>query len=166
MSKKLFFVDDSGSRTWGTPYTRDFIVSPPDRNSEYIEYWRRNYFVLAGIHISSEKINNIAAAIESEKQKYFKTKDVEIKSHWLRIPEKRNIHYLRKYPIPMRSCGTLLRIFGTNSSDRNTSRHKRLCWISDFLKKEIPQLLRWSPDICSIICLNERTPSVRSFLIR
>lgn len=99
MSKAFFFIDDSGSRIWDNPYSREFTINPPDRNNQNLNYWRRNYFVLAGIHISAEKLSELNPLINAKKEEYFGTKYVEIKSEWLRIPEKQEKNYLSKYSI-------------------------------------------------------------------
>jgi len=39
------FVDDSGAKEYGDPYSREFVDFPPDFKS-YPEFWRKNYFVL------------------------------------------------------------------------------------------------------------------------
>jgi len=45
MNKHFLFVDDSGSKDWETPYSREFINSPPVRNEQNLNFWRRNYFI-------------------------------------------------------------------------------------------------------------------------
>ena len=52
MSKNLFFVDDSGSRVWGDSYVKELADAPPEKNEGNFGYWCRNYFVLAGVHVS------------------------------------------------------------------------------------------------------------------
>lgn len=97
MSKPFFFVDDSGSKDWETPYAHEFTTRPPARTDENIKFWRGNYFVLAGVHISREAIAKINPEIDAIKQAHFGTKHVEIKSEWLRNPYKRRRHYLEPF---------------------------------------------------------------------
>jgi len=94
MSKFFFFIDDSGSKDWETPYAFEFTNKPPVRNEDNLKFWRGNYFVLAGIHISSEDISKINPEINKIKEEFFGTKFVEIKSEWLRNPQKRKRRYL------------------------------------------------------------------------
>jgi len=99
MSKPFFFVDDSGSKDWDTPYAHEFTVKPPARTDENIKFWRGNYFVLAGIHLSNDAIAKINPEIDVLKHALFGTKHVEIKSEWLRHPIKRRRHYLEPFGI-------------------------------------------------------------------
>lgn len=94
MSKHFFFVDDSGSKDWETPYAFEFTKNPPIRNESNIKFWRGNYFVLAGIHVSIETVAKINPYINSIKEEFFGTRFVEIKSEWLRNPHQRKKHYL------------------------------------------------------------------------
>ena len=98
-NKNFFFIDDSGSRSWDNPYSREFSENPPSRDEENLSYWRRNYFVLAGIHIPRDAVKRLNPLINLEKEKYFGTKHVEIKSDFLRIPQKRTKYYLSRYSI-------------------------------------------------------------------
>lgn len=95
----FFFIDDSGSKDWETPYSKSFVNEPPERNEQNLNFWRRNYFVLAGIYISEELIKEINPKIDRLKINHFGTKHVEIKSVWLRNPEKRKKYYLDRYNI-------------------------------------------------------------------
>lgn len=92
--KHFFFVDDSGSNQWETPYSRSFVDSPPERSEENLNFWRRNYFVLAGIHLSQDRAKVLNRSINDKKKEVFGTKHIEIKSDWLRNPEKRKKYYL------------------------------------------------------------------------
>lgn len=103
MSKNFFFIDDSGSKDWETPYSDDFKKSPPVRNEANLNFWRRNYFVLAGLHISIDDLKKLNPIINKAKVKYFGTKHVEIKSDWLRNPDQRRKHYLGVYKITKKS---------------------------------------------------------------
>ena len=98
-NKHFFFIDDSGSKSWLTPYSKDFVENAPERNDQNIAFWRGNYFVLAGIHIASADMKEISDEVVSLKENFFKTKHVEIKSEWLRNPVKRRKHYLVPYGI-------------------------------------------------------------------
>lgn len=99
MARNFFFIDDSGSKDWETPYSLDFIKNPPVRHPRNLNFWRRNYFVLAGLHISGEDIKKLNPQINKIKIDYFGTKHVEIKSDWLRNPHQRKKHYLDKFKI-------------------------------------------------------------------
>ena len=103
MSKHFLFIDDSGSKDWETPYSDNFKNSPPIRNGVNLNFWRRNYFVLAGIYISLEDIKKINPEINKSKIKYFGTKHVEIKSDWLRNPDRRKKHYIEPFGINEKS---------------------------------------------------------------
>ena len=99
MTKNYFFIDDSGSRVWEDSYVKELADTPPDRGGKNLEYWHKNYSVLTGIHVSTEKLNTLNQLINREKEELFGTKDVEIKSDWLRRDEKRKKHYLNPYNI-------------------------------------------------------------------
>jgi hypothetical protein len=99
MSRNFFFIDDSGSKDWNTPYSSEFLETPPLRNDQNLNFWRQNYFVLAGLYIPGEIIGEINIHINNLKQKYFKTHSIEIKSEWLRIPSLRKRKYTDKYNI-------------------------------------------------------------------
>ena len=99
MEKHFFFVDDSGSKDWETPYSKGLVESPPQRNDENINFWRLNYFVMAGIHIRSKKIAELNPIINNLKENFFGTKYVEIKSDWLRNPYQREKRYIRPFGI-------------------------------------------------------------------
>ena len=93
------FIDDSGSKDWDTPYAGDFVENPPARSEQNLNFWRTNYFVLAGIHINSGKMSDLNSVINTEKAKVFGTKHVEIHSSLLRNPKARRKHYLDRYNI-------------------------------------------------------------------
>ena len=97
--KNFFFVDDSGSRSWDNAYVLENCENPPRRDKGNLQYWRENYFILAGVHISGERMDVLNALIDSKKKEYFGTDRVEIKSHWLRQPEKQRKEYLDKYGV-------------------------------------------------------------------
>lgn len=99
MNNNFLFIDDSGSKDWETPYSKDFIINPPLRTQENINFWRRNYFVLAGLHVTSDGIKLMNPIINKAKIKYFGTKHVEIKSDWLRNPARRKKYYLDPFKI-------------------------------------------------------------------
>lgn len=99
METNYLFIDDSGSKEWDTPYSRTFVDTPPVRNEQNLNFWRKNYFVLAGLHISNTTLAKLNPQINNLKQEYFNTKYVEIKSEWLRIPEKRKRKYLEPFGI-------------------------------------------------------------------
>jgi len=99
MSKNFLFIDDSGSKDWETPYSREFINSPPVRNEQNLNFWRRNYFVLSGLHISVDLMSILNPRINQVKKDTFGTKHVEIKSVWMRNPDKRKKHYLDAFKV-------------------------------------------------------------------
>lgn len=99
MEKHFFFVDDSGSKEWETPYSKKFVEEPTQRNDQNIDFWRHNYFVLAGIHITSKNIGELNPALNDIKKRFFGTKYVEIKSVWLRNPYQRQKRYVKPYGI-------------------------------------------------------------------
>lgn len=95
----FFFIDDSGSKQWDTPYSPDFTASPPARTDQNRTFWQNNYFVLAGIYIDRELIKQLNPLINEKKIEVFGTKHVEIRSVQLRNPEKRRVHYLEPFGI-------------------------------------------------------------------
>jgi hypothetical protein len=95
----FFFIDDSGSKEWNTPYSRDFVDNPPARTAQNREFWQNNYFVLAGLHIDQDTVREVNTLINAEKIRVFGTKHVEIHSVDLRNNEKRTKHYIDKYNI-------------------------------------------------------------------
>ncbi len=95
-----FFIDDSGSKDYLTPYAREFINKPPLFN-KYEKFWRDNYFVLCGVRISQEEIGIVNDEMNALKKKYFGTHKVEIKSDWLRNPHKRKKNYFDKFNISL-----------------------------------------------------------------
>jgi len=92
------FVDDSGKKDYNTPYSRDFKDAPPAFEGNE-QFWRENYFVLCGVRIKQTDIGFIDTAVRSLKNDCFGSTDVEIKSTWLRIPDKRKKHYLDLYGV-------------------------------------------------------------------
>ena len=95
----FFFIDDSGSKQWDTPYSLDFTSSPPARTNQNRTFWQSNYFVLAGIYLDNELIKRLNPLINAKKVEVFGTKHVEIRSVQLRNPQKRKLHYLDPYGI-------------------------------------------------------------------
>lgn len=99
MNKHFLFIDDSGSKDWETPYSQAFIDVPPVRSGQNLNFWRRNYFVLAGVHISADLMSSLNPHINQLKKDTFGTKHVEIKSVWMRNPDKRKKQYLEPFKI-------------------------------------------------------------------
>ncbi len=95
----FFFIDDSGSKEWDTPYSKDFVNTPPPRTLTNRQFWEKNYFVLAGLYVSQELVAELNPHINALKNQFFGTKHVEIKSVHLRNPEKRKRYYLEPYDI-------------------------------------------------------------------
>lgn len=92
------FVDDSGNKGYKTPYTRDFVTNPPQLKGNE-DFWRNNYFVLCGVRVKQSDIAQIDSEFNILKHTCFGTHKVEIKSTWLRIPNKRKENYLKPYTI-------------------------------------------------------------------
>lgn len=92
------FIDDSGSKEYKTPYSRDFTVNAPPY-AEYEQFWRDNYFVLCGVRVSDKSIGELNCSINRIKKKTFGTSKVEIKSDWLRNPHQRKKHYFDPYGV-------------------------------------------------------------------
>ena len=92
------FIDESGQKEYKTPYSRDFFDNPPPFN-KYEDFWRDNYFVLCGVRVKTDDLSKINKEINRLKKRYFNTHKVEIKSDWLRNPDQRKKHYLRKFDI-------------------------------------------------------------------
>lgn len=95
----FFFIDDSGSKEWDTPYAREFVDNPPARSPLNRQFWEKNYFVLTGLYIPQELVALLNPQINAMKKQFFGTKHVEIKSVHLRNPEKRKKYYLKQYGI-------------------------------------------------------------------
>lgn len=95
----FFFIDDSGSKEWDTPYAKEFVDNPPTRTSANRQFWEKNYFVLSGLYISHELVAELNPLIDGFKKHFFGTKHVEIKSVHLRNPDKRKKYYLEPYNI-------------------------------------------------------------------
>ncbi len=92
------FVDDSGSQDYKTAYTHKFVQDPPLFEG-HEQFWRDNYFVLAGVQIHKENLASLNVHIDKIKRKYFGTHKVEIKSDWLRNPYNRQKHYVKPFHI-------------------------------------------------------------------
>lgn len=92
------FIDESGKKEYITPYSKEFIESAP-LFQDYPDFWRNNYFVLCGVRIKQDDLNQINKEINELKQKYFGTHKVEVKSDWLRNPYRRKKHYFDVYGI-------------------------------------------------------------------
>jgi len=99
MADYFLFIDDSGSKDWETPHSLDFIDNPPDRGSPNLNFWRRNYFCLAGLFIPRTLVSTLNPQINQLKKDTFGTSHVEIKSVYMRNPAKRKKYYLDPYGI-------------------------------------------------------------------
>jgi len=84
------FLDDSGQKEYLNEYNSLYIDNPPDD----IDYWRKNYFCLAGVYIKTSYIKELDLKIKEIKIKYFKTHKFEIKSTWLRDSKQRKKNYI------------------------------------------------------------------------
>lgn len=90
------FVDDSGPKEYKTPYAKSFVDTPPPfEGSE--QFWRDNYFVLCAVRVKQEDMAEINKEMNQLKVQYFGTKNVEVKSVWLRNNNQRKKHYLEPF---------------------------------------------------------------------
>jgi len=92
------FIDESGKKEYITPYSKEFIDSPP-LYKNYPDFWRDNYFVLCGIRVKQKDVALVNEDINKLKKHFFRTNKVEVKSDWLRNPYQRKKHYLDVYDI-------------------------------------------------------------------
>lgn len=92
------FVDDSGSPDFFTPYSVEFVKNPPEFKN-YEDFWRKNYFVLAGVCIDNKNLGQVNKEINAIKKEFFGTSSVEIKSDWMRNPNQRKKRYIDTYNI-------------------------------------------------------------------
>lgn len=99
----FLFIDDSGSKQWDIPYSRDFVDNPPARTPQNLDFWRKNYFVLAGLHIDTDTMALLNPIINQKKEQFFGTKHVELHSVNLRNQHKAKKEYLDKFNIPLDS---------------------------------------------------------------
>lgn len=115
------FIDDSGLKEYLDPYIEKYIENPlPFEGNEM--YWRSNYFVLTGVKIKQEDLGEIDKEFRELKQNCFGTDNIEIKSSWLRQPEKRTQKYLEPYNL---SCNKLNK-FGEDYFDTIAKFEKKL----------------------------------------
>lgn len=84
MPTHILHIDDSG--------TKDYAADPSD-----YEVGPTRYFVFGGLLSTVDEASRLAQRVQSLKRDAFGTKDVEIKSNWLRMPEEREEKYLRPY---------------------------------------------------------------------
>jgi len=99
------FVDESGSKDYINPYSREFVDNPP-LFSKYPKFWQDNYFVLCGVRLKQEDIGTVNDEINALKQSYFGTHNVEVKSDWLRNPNQRRKHYLKPFEMTAEKLNT------------------------------------------------------------
>ncbi len=90
------FIDDSGSKDYINPYSKEFINNSP-LFKDYPKFWQDNYFVLCAVRVKQENITQINSDVNNLKEKYFGTYQVEVKSDWLRNPHQRKKHYLNPF---------------------------------------------------------------------
>ncbi len=115
------FVDDSGSKEYLTPYAREFIDNPPPYEGNEA-FWRGNFFVLCGVKIDDIDLEELNNEFNALKKACFGTHDVEIKSTWMRIADKRKKYYLDPYNI----TAERLNQFGEDYIDLITKNAKRM----------------------------------------
>ncbi|MBX3048144.1 MAG: DUF3800 domain-containing protein [Anaerolineales bacterium] len=80
------FIDESGTKE----YADDRVPYGDGRS---------RYFVFGGVLLENAEASRLTGQIIALKQEIFETKDVEVKSTWLRIPSHRENKYLKKYNI-------------------------------------------------------------------
>jgi len=124
------FVDDSGPKEYKTPYARSFVDTPPSFEGNE-QFWRDNYFVLCAVRVKQEDIAEIDKEVSDLKIGCFGTKDVEIKSTWLRNKEKRKKKYLDPYNI----TDDQLNAFGEAFIDLIAKHRKKLCLMATAFDK-------------------------------
>jgi hypothetical protein len=164
LDKHFFFVDDSGSKEWGTPYRREFVISSPPRNNQNINFWRRNYFVLAGIHIPGHTVAELNPILNNIKNSFFGRKHVEVKSDWLRNPHQRRKRYIAPFGISEEGLKSFVnewyRVFSDNL---NTIQIQAFVLDKRFFKKR-----KFSPlKILTQVLFDrvEMYPSLNSFIV-
>jgi len=96
--KYKIFIDDTGSKKYHDPYNPDWKNVLPNWK-EYRDYAERNFFVLTAVIVDIEYIGEINLKINRLKEKYFKTKKVEIKSVNLRNNRKQYNNYLKPFKL-------------------------------------------------------------------
>lgn len=92
------FIDDSGGQNYTNPFAKEFIHNPP-AFERYEDFWRDNYFVLAGVRVANMNIGDLNTTINEIKKKHFGSHKVEIKSDWIRNKKRRKKFYLDPYGI-------------------------------------------------------------------
>lgn len=135
------FIDDSGSKEYLTPYAREFIDNPPPFKGNEA-FWRGNYFVLCGVRIDDTDLEELNNEFNKLKEGCFGTRDVEIKSVWLRIPDKRKKHYLDPYSITPQQLDK----FGEDYFDLIASNAKRMRLFAVVFDKRWYGPARTTPD--------------------
>jgi hypothetical protein len=86
LARYQLFVDDSGNREY-------------DDNRTYGLSGKSLYFVYGAILVEQNAGAPLVPQLRELKRLTFGTADVEVKSNWLRMPEEREIHYLRPFGI-------------------------------------------------------------------
>lgn len=84
----MIYVDDSGTKDYAKPGQAYGSSGGPSR-----------YFVYGGVLGRRDTTAMLAQEIKKLKTSTFGTTRVEIKSHWLRRPDKRNRHYLEPHQL-------------------------------------------------------------------
>lgn len=92
------FVDESGSKEYINPYSKEFVDNPPLFDA-YPKFWQDNYFALCGVRVKQEDIGEINQSINALKKNYFGTHEIEVKSDWLRNPHQRKKRYLKPFKV-------------------------------------------------------------------
>ena len=86
MARYQLFVDDSGTREY-------------DDDRDYVDSGKSLYFVYGAILIDQDASAKLIAQLQVLKKLVFKTKKVEVKSNWLRMPHERKRRYMEPYGI-------------------------------------------------------------------
>lgn len=84
------FLDDSWQKEYFHEYNRNYVENMPTGR----DFLMKNFFCLAWVYISKNNLLDLDNQIKDIKKKYFTTSNIEIKSTWLRSPQKRKEKYL------------------------------------------------------------------------
>lgn len=82
----IFYIDDSGTKEFTDP--------------------QNNFFSYGGVLVNNSETSTISSEIIDLKKRYFNNESPEIKSHWLRRPEKRDKYFLTPYSISNRALNS------------------------------------------------------------
>lgn len=95
------FIDDSGTKEYAATSDKYNL------NGRGVS----TYFVFCGILATNESAGVITKQIIDVKLQYFGDSEVEIKSHWLRNPDKQRNNYLEPYSIDQQHLANFCQVF-------------------------------------------------------